>query len=70
MRLNKPDPALDRLLESIAAETAPKQPQPSQGGAVTVMRSLVGQVNGEVIILGEVPANALEMVLGRGKRAA
>lgn len=69
MRTSKPDPALRRLLDSVAAEEPPK-PQASQSGPVTVTRALVGQVNGEVIILGNVPANALEIVLGRGRRAA
>jgi len=67
MQLNKPDPALGRLLESIGAEDAPAPPKSSQGGPVTVTRALVGQVNGEVIIFGDIPANALELLLGRGR---
>ena len=65
MQVDTPDPALGRLLESIGAEEAPAPPKSSHGGPVTVSRALVGQINGKVIILGDVPANVLEMVLGK-----
>lgn len=52
---------VSRLLEQIAMEGAPgiAKPQPAS------FRMLVGSAGRDVIILGEVPPNALEVVMGR-----
>lgn len=57
-----------RFINRTLAEATGDPGQAAQPGAATI-NMLVGSVGGDVIIMGEVPPGALELVLGRRRNA-